>query len=108
VTEIIRALEESQSGNPEEVAMAIIAQADARYDARQATASEANAPVRDITTEDPSQAVATPVTEEVTEDDAGMEDKICEALWVAFINNATAWRDEEQAAQVAHPQRTQE
>jgi hypothetical protein len=33
VTEIIRALEESQSGNPAEVATAIIAQADVRYDA---------------------------------------------------------------------------
>jgi hypothetical protein len=99
VTEIIRALEESQSGNPAEVATAIIAQADARYDIRQATAPEANAPVSDITTEDPPQAAATPVTE----DDAGMEDKICEALRVAFINNVTAWRDEEQAAQVAHP-----
>jgi hypothetical protein len=104
VTEIIRALEESQSGNPTEVATAIIAQADARYDAGQATAPEANAQASDIITEDPPQAAATLVTE----DDAGMEDKICEALQVAFINNITAWRDEEQAAQGAHPQRTQE
>jgi hypothetical protein len=104
VTEIIRALEESQSGNPEEIATAIIAQADARYDARRATAPETDTPVSDITTGDPPQAAATPVTE----DDAGMEEKICEALRVAFINNVTAWRDEEQAAQVAHPQRTQE
>jgi hypothetical protein len=44
----------------------------------------------------------------VTEDNAGMEDKICEALREAFINNVTAWRNEEQAAQVAHPQCTQE
>jgi hypothetical protein len=104
VTEIFRALEESQSGNPEEIATAIIAQANARYDARQATAPEADTPVSDITTGDPLQAAATPVTE----DDAGMEDKICEALRVVFINNVTAWRDKEQAAQVAHPQRTQE
>jgi hypothetical protein len=90
VTEIFQALEESQSGNTAEVATAIIAQADARYDALQATASEANAQASDITTEDPPQAAATPATE----DDAGMEDKICEALRVAFINNVTAWRDE--------------
>jgi hypothetical protein len=68
------------------------------------TKSQADTPDSDITTGDPLQAAATPVTV----DDAGMEDKICEALRVAFINNVTAWRDEEQAAQVAHPQRTQE
>jgi hypothetical protein len=44
----------------------------------------------------------------VTVDNAGMRDKICEALRVAFINNVSARHDEEQAAQVAHPQRTQE
>jgi hypothetical protein len=125
VTEIIRVLEESQSGNPDEIATAIIAQADARYDARQATAPAADTPDSDITTGDPPQAAATASTiakkpqaqvtapqagqvTPVTVDDTGMEDKICEALRVAFINNVSARRDEEQAAQVAHPQRTQE
>jgi hypothetical protein len=125
VTEIIRAIEESQSGNPDEIATAIIAQADARYDARQATAPAADTPVSNITTGDPPHAAAAASTvanepqaqftapqarqvTPVTVDDAGMEDKICEALRVAFINNASARRDEEQAAQVAHSQRTQE
>jgi hypothetical protein len=125
VTEIIQALEESQSGNPDEITTAIIAQADARYDARQATAPAADTPVSDITTGDPPQAAAAASTiakkpqaqvtapqarqvTSVTVDDAGMEDKICEALRVASINNVTARRNKEQAAQVAHPQGTQE
>jgi hypothetical protein len=37
-----------------------------------------------------------------------MEDKICEALRVALINNVSARHVEEQAAQIAHPQRAQE
>jgi hypothetical protein len=110
VTEIIRALEESQTGNPDKIATVIIAQADARYDARQATVTATVATASIITNKPPAQATS-PQARQVTPltvDDAVMEDKICEALRVAFINNVSARRDEEQAAQVAHPQRRQE
>jgi hypothetical protein len=110
VTEIIRALEENQTNNPDEIATVIIAQADARYDARQATVTATVATASTIANKAPVQAAAPqahPVTP-LTVDDAAMGDIICEALRVAFINNVSVRRDKEQAAQVAHPQRTQE
>jgi hypothetical protein len=110
VPDIIRALEEIQTGIPDEIATAIIAQADACYDARQATVTATITTASTIANEAPVQATA-PQAQQVTPlkvDDAAMEDKICEALKVAFINNVSARRDKDQAAQVAHPQRTQE
>jgi hypothetical protein len=40
-SEVIQEIDTSQTGNPEDIATALIAQADALYDARQATAPEA-------------------------------------------------------------------
>jgi hypothetical protein len=82
VTEIIRALGESQTGNPDKTPTAIIAQADARYDARQATVTATDATASTIANKPQAQATA-PQARQVTPltvDDAGMEDKICEAL----------------------------
>jgi hypothetical protein len=92
VTEIIRALEKIQTGNPDEISMVIIAQADARYDARQATVTTTGATASTIANK-PQAQVTAPQARQVTPltvDDAGMEDKICEALRVAFINNVSA------------------
>jgi reverse gyrase len=47
---IIQEIDTSQTGNPEDIATALIAQADARYDARQATALEAATSDSDTTT----------------------------------------------------------
>jgi hypothetical protein len=97
VTEIIRALEESQTGNPDGIATVIIAQADARYDARQAAVTAIVATASTITNKTTAQATA-PQARQVTPltvDNAVMEGKICEALRVAFINNVSARHDEE-------------
>jgi hypothetical protein len=58
VTAIIQAIEESQTGIPDEIATALISQVNARCDARQATVPAADTPVSTITTGDPSQATA--------------------------------------------------
>jgi hypothetical protein len=82
VPEIIRALEESQTGIPAEIATGIIAQADTRYDAQQATVTATVTPASTIANAAPTQATA-PQARAVTPlrvDDAAMEDKICEAL----------------------------
>jgi hypothetical protein len=64
---VIQEIDTSQTGNPEDIATALIAQADARYDARQATAPAAATSDSDTTTGDLSQAEAN-ATEQLTED----------------------------------------
>jgi reverse gyrase len=64
---VIQEIDTSQMGNPEDIATALIAQADASYDARQATAPAAATSDSDTTTGDPSQAEAN-ATEQLTED----------------------------------------
>jgi hypothetical protein len=83
VPEIIRALEESKTGIPAEIATAIIAQADAHYDARQATVPATVTPTSTITNATPAQATA-PQAHAVTPltvDDAAMEARCFEALF---------------------------
>jgi hypothetical protein len=58
VPEIIRALEESQTVIPDEIATAIIAQADARYDAWQATVTTTVTPASTDANEAPAQVTA--------------------------------------------------
>jgi hypothetical protein len=65
---VIQEIDTSQTGNPEDIATALIAQADARYDARQATALAAATSDSDTTTGDLPQAEAN-ATEQLTEDD---------------------------------------
>jgi hypothetical protein len=65
---IIQEIDTSQTGNPEDIATALIAQADAHYDSRQATAPEAATSDSDTTTGDLPQAEAN-ATEQLTEDD---------------------------------------
>jgi hypothetical protein len=86
---IIRAIEVSQTGNPDEIAMALIAHADARYDARQAPVSTAATPASTITSPARAQATA-PQAHSVTSltvEDAAMEARYFEALRVAFNSN---------------------
>jgi hypothetical protein len=64
-SEVIQEIDTSQTGNPDDIATALIAQADARYDARQATVPAAATSDRDIATGDPSQAAAN-ATEQLT------------------------------------------
>jgi hypothetical protein len=65
---VIQEIDTSQTGNPDDIATALIAQANACYDARQATVPAADTPVSDITTGDTSQAAAN-ATEQLTEAD---------------------------------------
>jgi hypothetical protein len=63
---VIQEIDTSQTGNPDGIATALIAQADARYDAQQATVPAAATSDSDITTGDPPQAAAN-ATEQLTE-----------------------------------------
>jgi hypothetical protein len=65
---VIQEIDTSQTGNPDDIATALIAQADDRYDARQATVPAADTPDSDNTSEDPPQAAAN-ATEQLTEAD---------------------------------------
>jgi hypothetical protein len=65
---VIQEIDTSQTGNPDDIATAIIAQADARYDARQAPVPAAATSDSDITTGDPPQAAAK-ATEQMTDAD---------------------------------------
>jgi hypothetical protein len=64
---IIQEIDTSQTGNPDDIATALIAQADARYDARQATVPAVATSDSDTTTGDLSQAAAN-ATKQLTED----------------------------------------
>jgi hypothetical protein len=57
-SDVIQEIDTSQTGNSEDIAMALIAQADACYDARQATAPEAATADSNTTTGDLHQAEA--------------------------------------------------
>jgi hypothetical protein len=68
---IIRAIDTSQTGNPNNIATALIVHADARYDARQAAAAT---PASTVTNAEPAQATApqahaaTPLRDQANED----------------------------------------
>jgi hypothetical protein len=67
-SEDIQEIDTSQTSNPDDIATALIAQADARYDARQATVLAAATSDSDTTTGDLSKAAAN-ATKQLTEDD---------------------------------------
>jgi hypothetical protein len=69
-SEVIQEIDTSQTGNLEDIAMALIAQADARYDARQATAPEAATADSNTTTGDVPQAEANTTTGDLTQAEA--------------------------------------
>jgi hypothetical protein len=88
VSAVIHEIDTSQTGNPDDIATALIAQADARYNARQATAPAADTPVSDITTGDQPQAAAN-ATEQLTEAD-NQERARLQREWTAQAHNAPA------------------